>query len=127
MFPSTPGPVAVALVATGHHLAGAALPIGTQLNVNTATVAVLHSLSDDMSESEVDSLLDERADDGFESIQNVVDKIDPELTPSVTLSSDYFRVTADVSIGTYRLTLYSLLERGQGGIVRPATRQTGIE
>ncbi len=105
----------------------AALPIGTQLNVNTANVAVLHSLGDSMSESEVDSLLDERADDGFESIQNIVDKIDPDLAPAVTLSSDYFRVTSDISIGTYRLTMYSLLERGENGIVRPVNRQNGIE
>jgi general secretion pathway protein K len=95
--------------------------------VNTANVAVLHSLGDNMSESEVDSLLDERADDGFESIQNIVDKIDPDLAPAVTLSSDYFRVTSDISIGTYRLTMYSLLERGENGIVRPVNRQNGIE
>jgi general secretion pathway protein K len=56
-----------------------------------------------------------------------------ELEKRVTESSDYFRATVWVSIGTSELTLYSLLHRGGsanpngGGTVRPILRSIGTE
>jgi general secretion pathway protein K len=56
-----------------------------------------------------------------------------ELGKRITNSSDYFRATVWVSIGTSELTLYSLMHRGGsanpngGGTVQPILRSIGTE
>ena len=46
---------------------------------------------------------------------------------SLSESSAYFGATVWVTIGTTDFTLYSLLVRGQGGLVRPQLRSFGTE
>ena len=51
--------------------------------------------------------------------------VDPDVMPTLALSSDYFRLTVRVTIGTYSLTMYSLLQRDSSGRVRPLIRTFG--
>lgn len=103
-----------------------ALPGATVLNVNTATGPVLQSLDDRIGPSEVERLLEERAAAGFEDIQATFDGlIEPDLIPRIGESSDFFRLRAVVLVGTVRVTLYSLLHRGQQGAVTPILRTFG--
>ena len=69
--------------------------------------------------------------DYLNGIENGPKKI--ALEKRITDSSDYFRATVWVSIGTSEFTLYSLLQRGGsanpngGGTVRPILRSIGTE
>ncbi|MEE8463434.1 MAG: type II secretion system minor pseudopilin GspK [Gammaproteobacteria bacterium] len=91
-----------------------ALPNGTALNVNTASAPVLRSLSDQISDTVAENLVGERGDQGFDGLAAFAELVEPEILQSLELSSSFFRLTADVSIGSTRFTLYSLLERNNG-------------
>ncbi|MCH9026132.1 MAG: type II secretion system minor pseudopilin GspK [Proteobacteria bacterium] len=94
-----------------------ALPNGTALNVNTASAPVLRSLSDQISDTVAENLIGERGDQGFDGLAAFADLVEPEIMQSLELSSSFFRLTADVSIGSTRFTLYSLLERNNGQLM----------
>ncbi len=92
----------------------AALPNGTALNVNTASASVLRSLSDQITDTVAENLVGERGEQGFNGLDAFADLVEPEVMQSLDLSSSFFRLTADVSIGSTRFTMYSLLERQEG-------------
>lgn len=94
-----------------------ALPNGTALNVNTASAPVLRSLSDQISDTVAENLVGERGDQGFDDLAAFADLVEPEILQSLEISSSFFRLTADVSIGSTRFTLYSLLERNDGQLM----------
>ena len=103
-----------------------ALPGATTLNVNTATAPVLQSLDERIGPSEVERLFEERAAAGFDDVTAVFgDLVEPELLPRIGNGSDFFRLRAIVRVGTVRVTLYSLLHRGQQGTVTPILRTFG--
>jgi len=110
-----------------------ALPVGTPLNVCTASGIVLDSLSDDTREFSLnpDDLGKRRKDACFPTLEDLRGSLGDEqynqLKKSLTESSAYFRATVWVTIGTTQFTLYSLLARGGAGSVRPALRSFGSE
>ena len=110
-----------------------ALPVGTPLNVCTAPGIVLDSLSADTREFGLnpEDLAKRRKDVCFPSLEDMRgslgDETYNELKNSLTESSNYFRSTVWVTIGTTQFTLYSLLARGGAGAVRPALRSFGSE
>lgn len=110
-----------------------ALPIGTKINLCTASGLVIDSLSDGTKEFSVDleGLARQRqercfptpddlkaafGEDGFNRISGRVDD-----------KTSFFRLTAIVSIGTTQLSLYSLLQRDTSGLVRPVLRSLGTD
>lgn len=94
-----------------------ALPRGSTINVNTASAPVLRSLSDDITTTDAENLIGERGEQGFESLEAFSDLVDGDVLENIDLTSNFFRVTADVSIGSTRFTMYSLLEREDGSAV----------
>jgi general secretion pathway protein K len=110
-----------------------ALPVGTPLNVCTAPGIVLDSLSENTREFGLnpDDLAKRRTDACFPTLDDLRgsfgDATFEKLKKSLTESSDYFRATVWVTIGTTEFTLYSLLARGNGGPVRPYLRSFGTE
>jgi len=105
-----------------------ALPIGTTLNVNTASDVVLSSLSDDISPSLAASLVDERAGADFASVETSFQGIVSEdMLPRLSGVSDHFLLTGTVTIGTTTLTMRSVLQRDSSGITRPLFRNFGVE
>lgn len=101
------------------------LPQGTQINVNTAPPPVLQSLSETMDIFQAESLAAEAAEEGFPDLQGFQTIVEEDALQTLTLSSDYFRLTVRVTIGTYSLTMYSLLFRDPAGQVRPLLRTFG--
>jgi general secretion pathway protein K len=110
-----------------------ALPVGTKLNVCTAPGIVLDALSDDTREFGVNpkDLADRRKDACFPSLEELRGALGDEaynkVKNSLTESSNYFRATVWVTIGTTQFTLYSLLARSGAGTVRPQLRSFGSE
>lgn len=110
-----------------------ALPVGTKLNVCTAPGIVLDALSEDTREFGVNpkDLADRRKDACFPSLEALRGALGDEaynkVKDSLTESSNYFRATVWVTIGTTQFTLYSLLARSGAGTVRPQLRSFGSE
>jgi general secretion pathway protein K len=111
----------------------AALPVGSPLNVCTAPGIVLDALSEGTREFGLnpEDLAKRRKDACFPTLEDLRGALgQPEydkVKNSLTESSNYFRATVWVTIGTTEFTLYSLLARGGGGSVRPVLRSFGAE
>lgn len=104
----------------------AALPRGTDINVNTATPAVLQSLDENISPSTIASLVEQRAEQGFENVENTFGTIvSAEVLDDIGETSNYFQLRVVVQIATVRITFFSLLQRSEGGDVVPILRSFG--
>ena len=93
-----------------------ALPVGTDLNVCTAPGIVLDSLKENVREFSVspEDLAKRRAERCFPDLKDMEGSIADtekwnEIKNSLTESSNYFRSSVWVTIGTTQFTLYSLL------------------
>ena len=103
-----------------------ALPSGTRLNVNTASDVLLASLSDDIDLAVAAVLIEERGSANFPDIDiTFEDRVEPEVLGRIDGLSRYFLLTGSVALGTYQLTMYSLLERDNSGLVRAIFRSLG--
>lgn len=104
----------------------AALPGRTPVNVNTATPFVLQSLGENISPADVESLVAEREQGGFTDVQNAfASLVTPEVLPTLGDTTNYFQLRITVRIDTVRITLYSVMRRGQQGTVAPILRSFG--
>jgi general secretion pathway protein K len=110
-----------------------ALPVGTALNVCTAPGIVLDALSENVVEfgPNPEDLTKRRGEGCFPTLNDLRGALGEaaydKIKDSLAESSSYFGATVWVTIGTTDFTLYSLLVRGQGGLVRPQLRSFGTE
>ncbi len=103
-----------------------ALPGRTNVNVNTATAAVLQSLDENMSTEDVEGLITERESAGFGDIQTAFQSlVTPDVLNTLEEKTSYFQLKVVVRIDTVRVTLYSVLQRGPQGTVTPILRSFG--
>ena len=103
-----------------------ALPGRTGINVNTATPAVLQSLDENLSLSDVEGLVSEREDAGFADVENTFSTIvSPDMLPLLEETTNYFQLKVVVQIATVRITYFSTLQRGPRGDVIPILRSLG--
>ncbi|EIJ43913.1 type II secretory pathway, component PulK [Beggiatoa alba B18LD] len=98
-----------------------ALPEITEINVNTAPLAVLMTLADDLTPEQVETLIKGRESIPFKNLQTFLAhealaglKVDKE---GLGVSSHYFRYQADVFIDRARSRLTSLLQRTDSGVI----------
>lgn len=104
----------------------AALPGRTAVNANTATWAVLQSLDENMTLSDVEGLIQEREGAGFNDIEtSFASLVTPDVLNRLDTSTQFFRLKVIVRIDTVRVTLYSVLQRSQTGAVTPILRSFG--
>ena len=103
-----------------------ALPGRTGINVNTATGPVLQSLDENLSASDVEGLISERAEGGFADVQSTFSTlVAPEVLPLLEESTSFFQLKVIVQIATVRITYFSTLQRGPQGSVIPILRSFG--
>lgn len=106
----------------------AALPRGTDINVNTASNVVLASLSDDISLTLADSLIEERAGVEFPDIDRTFEGlVEEEMLSRIDGVTQYFLLTVTVTLGTNQLTMRSVLRRDESGSTRTMFRTLGVE
>jgi general secretion pathway protein K len=111
----------------------AALPVGTKLNVCTASGVVLDSLSETQRQFSLnpEDLANRRKNSCFPTLDDLRGTLGQadydQIKDTLSESSTYFRATVWVTIGTTQFTLYSLLARGGAGTVRPVLRSFGAE
>ena len=92
------------------------LPARTPININTATDAVLQALRPELTGSDVEVLVDDRGDSGYQNLEEFLGHdalAGLELDVDVGVSSDYFRVLTDVQVGQGTARLESLLARDE--------------
>ncbi len=105
-----------------------ALPPGTTLNVNTASVYLLASLSDDIDLAQADSLVQERGTADFTNIDQTFEGlVEADVLGRIDGVSRYFLLSGSIVLGTHQLTMYSLLERDNSGLVRAIFRSLGAQ
>jgi general secretion pathway protein K len=105
-----------------------ALPIGTKLNVNTASAVVLASLSDNIDISTAEGLVQQRNDAAFPDIDKTFEGlVDPKVLKEIDGVSQHFLLTATVTLGTNQLTMRSVLQRDASGVTRALFRSLGVE
>jgi general secretion pathway protein K len=103
-----------------------ALPEATPLNVNTAPAPLLATLVEDMSLVEAESLVQVRAEEPFQDLEQFTAQ--PAfagralLEVPLTLRSEYFRLHGQVMVGSGEVWLSSLLRRGADHQVRLVAR-----
>ena len=103
-----------------------ALPGRTGINVNTATAPVLQSLDENLSASDVESLISERENGGFADMQNTFSTlVAPEILPQLEETTSYSQLRLVVQIATVRIIYFSTLQRGANGQVVPILRSLG--
>lgn len=103
-----------------------ALPGRTNINVNTATAAVLQSLGENISAADIESLIAEREAGGFADVEAAFSSLlTPDVVANLEESTQYFQLKVVVRIDTVRITLVSLLQRGPRGDVTPILRSLG--
>jgi general secretion pathway protein K len=111
-----------------------ALPTATaQINICTAPAPVLESLADNLNgEYSAETLANGRKTGCFPDLTaftNILGKSAGLLRTRYGTTSNYFRLTTHVTLGTTEFTLYSLLMRGgnagSGGKVTPLLRSFG--
>lgn len=103
-----------------------ALPGRTDINVNTATPAVLQSLGENISVTDVESLLLDRQNGGFVDIPTAFSSlVTPDVLNSLDEASNFFQLSIVVQIDTVRVTVFSILLRGPRGDVTPIMRSFG--
>src|SRR5690606_21086266 len=99
----------------------AALPRrDTAININTAPLPVLQSLTDGLDPARLEELIALRQEKPFERPEDFlaaagIQVKNPTELPLLAVTSQYFRLHAVVSIGNITLNLYSLLQRDDAG------------
>lgn len=93
----------------------AVLPNATVINVQTAAIPVLVSLSKTMTDGTAKALIQQRQQKPFTSLTDFMNfdivKNHGISAEKITLTSSYFLVTTNVTIESQHLRLYTLLER----------------
>jgi general secretion pathway protein K len=92
-----------------------ALPEATVININTATPAVLRALHQDLDDSDVERLIADRGEKGYEDIDTFLEHdalagLDLEI--DVDNTSDWFNVLTATRVGRGQVQLESLFRRG---------------
>lgn len=109
----------------------AALPArDTAVNVNTAPLPVLQSLADGLDLATLEGLIATRQENPFKTPEEflaaaAIQVENPAAQPPITVTSQYFRLHAVVSIGNITLNLYSLLQRDDAGNTHAVRRVFG--
>ncbi len=104
-----------------------ALPRGTSINVNTASGPVLQSISEQLSSVQAQAIAEQTADSPFEDLSSFLDQASIQGAGVVDVSSNFFRATVRVGLGTSVFTMYSLLERDVQGNVWTRYRHFATE
>lgn len=109
----------------------ATLPVRTTVNVNTAPAEVLATIMEDMTLGDGESLVEERGEKGFESLDDFFDQgvftereEDYERT-AYAVASRYFLISGRAEYGRGQVSLYSILYRNDEGKTEHLLRSLG--
>ena len=99
------------------------------INCHRYTSLDFKIISNDIDLPAADFLIQEqRGASGFVNVIATFERlVEPDLLSRIDRVSQHFLLAATVSIGTTQITMYSLLQRDDSGIVRSVFRSLGVE
>ena len=104
--------------------------VNTPINVNTASAEVLRSLADDLTDSEVEKIIEQRSETAFNTINEFTgfNDLKKKITSTEGLSVDteYFMLTTESTIGQVRVISYSLIHRTSDASTTVVARSQGV-
>ncbi len=104
--------------------------VSTPINVNTASIEVLRSLADGLTESDAEKIIEQRNDTAFNTIdeftafENLKEKI--TSTEGLSVDTEYFMLTTESTIGQVRVVTYSVIHRRADGNTQVIARYQGV-
>ena len=107
-----------------------AFGINTPININTATTEVLRSLADDLTDSDIEKIIEQRNDTAFNNISeftsfsNLKEKIGS--TEGLSVDTEYFMLQTESTIGQVRVLGYSIIHRSIDGNTTVIARSQGV-
>jgi general secretion pathway protein K len=104
-----------------------ALPRGTRININTALPEVLLTASEELGFREAERIVLDRPENGWDSLEQLGAIVPMDARGVLGTSSNWFRLSVRVDIGTQRFTMYSLLHRDAAGSVSTVIRSFADE
>jgi len=107
-----------------------AFGVNTPININTATTEVLRSLADDLTDSDIEKIIEQRNDTAFNNINeftsssNLKEKIGS--TEGLSVDTEYFMLQTESTIGQVRVLGYSIIHRNIDGNITVIARSQGV-
>jgi general secretion pathway protein K len=107
-----------------------AFGVNTPININTATAEVLRSLADDLTDSDIEKIIEQRNETAFNNIgeftssSNLKEKIGS--TEGLSVDTEYFMLQTESTIGQVRVLSYSVIHRSIDGNTRVIARSQGV-
>ena len=107
-----------------------AFGVNTPININTATTEVLRSLADDLTDSDIEKIIEQRNDTAFNNINeftsssNLKEKIGS--TEGLSVDTEYFMLQTQSTIGQVRVLGYSIIHRSIDGNITVIARSQGV-
>jgi general secretion pathway protein K len=107
-----------------------AFGVNTPININTATAEVLRSLADDLTDSDIEKIIEQRNETAFNNIgeftsfSNLKEKIGS--TDGLSVDTEYFMLQTESTIGQVRVLSYSFIHRSIDGNTRVIARSQGV-
>lgn len=99
-----------------------ALPVTTPVNINTAPAPVLAAVVPDLDIAEARRLATQRGKNGFASVQQFTDLVHRKIAFPVSLKSQFFLLAVTTTIGSTRLSMYSVIYRNDQGVTQAIAR-----
>ena len=107
-----------------------AFGVNTPININTATAEVLKSLADDLTDSDIEKIIEQRNDTAFNNTSELISSsnLDKKTTSTEGLSVDteYFMLQTESTIGQVRVITYSIIHRSIDGSTTVVARSQGV-
>lgn len=104
--------------------------VNTPINVNTASTEVLRSLADDLTDSEVEKIIEQRNETAFNTINEFTSFNDLKKkitsTEGLSVDTEYFMLTTESTIGQVRVISYSLIHRTSDASTTVVARSQGV-
>jgi general secretion pathway protein K len=107
-----------------------AFGVNTPININTAAAEVLRSLSDELSDDDVDKIIEQRNESAFVDINAFTNFNDLKTkiadTQGLSVDTEYFMLQTESTIGQVRVITYSILHRSNDGNTTIIARSQGV-
>lgn len=107
-----------------------AFGVSTPINVNTASIEVLRSLADGLSESDAEQIIEQRTDTAFNNINEFTNFKDLKnkitSTEGLSVDTEYFMLTTESTIGQVSVVTHSVIQRRTDGNTSVISRSQGV-
>lgn len=107
-----------------------AFGINAPININTASAEVLRSLGEDLTESDIEQIIEQRNDTAFNNINEFTGFNDLKKkiarVENLSVNTEYFMLQTESTIGQVRVITYSMIHRSSDGNTRVIARSQGV-